>query len=67
MARRYSISPLAEATAYLAHRVLEPRLRECTVLVNAVEDESIEETFGYPDDMKFRSSMTRCLERHLKV
>ena len=58
MARRYSISSLEEAKAYLAHPVLGPRLRECTALVNAVEDKSVEEIFGYPDNMKFRSSIT---------
>jgi hypothetical protein len=30
MARRYAISSLAEAKAYLAHPVLGDRLRECT-------------------------------------
>src|SRR5215472_7529064 len=35
-----------------------PRLRECTRLVNLVEGRSIGEIFGYPDDLKFRSSMT---------
>lgn len=57
MARRYAISSLAEAQAYLQHPVLGARLRECTELVHAVEGRSIEEIFGYPDDMKFRSSM----------
>ena len=58
MARRYAISSLEEAKAYLVHPVLGPRLHECTTLVNAVQGKSIEEIFGYPDDMKFRSSMT---------
>lgn len=58
MARTYALSSLEEAKAYLAHPVLGPRLRECTALVNAVEDKSVEEIFGYPDNMKFRSSIT---------
>jgi uncharacterized protein (DUF1810 family) len=58
MAQRYAITDLAEATAYLAHPVLGPRLRECTSLVNAVERRSIEAIFGYPDDLKFHSSIT---------
>lgn len=58
MARRYAISSLAEAKAYLAHPVLGSRLRECTEWVNAVHGRSIDGIFGYPDDMKFRSSMT---------
>jgi uncharacterized protein (DUF1810 family) len=58
MARKFAIASLAEATAYLDHPVLGPRLAECTGLVNAVEGRPIEQIFGYPDDLKFRSSMT---------
>ena len=54
----YSISSLDEAGAYLAHPVLGPRLRECTRLVNEINGRSVEEIFGYPDDLKFHSSMT---------
>ena len=55
---RYAISSLAEARAYLAHDVLGPRLRECTRLVNGIENASIDQIFGWPDDLKVRSSMT---------
>ncbi len=58
LARRFAISSLAEAAAYLAHPILGPRLAECTRLVNLVEGRAIEQIFGYPDDLKFRSSMT---------
>jgi uncharacterized protein (DUF1810 family) len=58
MAIKFAISNLAEAQAYLAHPVLGPRLIECTQLVNSVENRSIDEIFGYPDNLKFRSSMT---------
>ena len=58
MAQRYAISGLEEARAYLKHAVLGPRLKECTALVNAVEGRTLEEIFGYPDDLKFHSSMT---------
>jgi uncharacterized protein (DUF1810 family) len=58
LARKFAISSLAEAAAYLAHPVLGPRLAECTRLVNSVEGRPIEQIFGYPDDLKFRSSMT---------
>ena len=58
MAHRYGIGSREEAEAYLNHPVLGPRLRECTGLVNQVQGRSIEEIFGYPDDLKFRSSMT---------
>lgn len=57
-AARYAISSLAEARAYLGHDLLGPRLRECTELVNRVQDRSIGEIFGSPDDLKVRSSMT---------
>ena len=58
MAEKYGIASRAEAEAYLAHPVLGPRLRDCTELVNAVQNRSAQEIFGYPDDLKFRSSMT---------
>jgi uncharacterized protein (DUF1810 family) len=58
MAARYGISSLEEARAYLRHNLLGPRLHECTQLVNQVQDRSITEIFGSPDDLKLRSSMT---------
>jgi uncharacterized protein (DUF1810 family) len=58
MAHHYGIASRAEAEAYLAHPVLGPRLRKCTRLVNAIEGRSIDQIFGYPDNLKFRSSMT---------
>ncbi|HWW04996.1 DUF1810 domain-containing protein [Collimonas sp.] len=58
MARKYAISSLAEARAYLQHPLLGPRLRECCQLVAAVDGRSIEEIFGFPDYLKFQSSMT---------
>ena len=58
MSRRYAISGLAEAKAYLAHDVLGPRLEECARLVNAHVGSTAREIFGAPDDRKFFSSMT---------
>lgn len=58
MARRFAIPSIDEAKAYLEHPVLGARLRECSRLVADVNGRAIEEIFGYPDDMKFRSSMT---------
>ncbi|MGA8544626.1 MAG: DUF1810 domain-containing protein [Mycobacterium sp.] len=57
-AAKYAISSLDEARAYLRHDLLGPRLHECARLVNAVQDRSIGEIFGSPDDLKVRSSMT---------
>jgi uncharacterized protein (DUF1810 family) len=58
MARRYAIASIDEAKAYLAHSVLGARLRECSRLVAETAGKSVEDIFGYPDDMKFHSSMT---------
>ncbi len=55
---RYGITSLAEAKAYLDHEVLGPRLRECTRLVAGIRGSSAEEIFGWPDNLKVRSSMT---------
>ncbi len=57
-AQRFAIKSIDEAAAYLAHPVLGLRLRECTRLTLDVEGCSAEEIFGWPDWMKFRSSMT---------
>lgn len=54
----YGILSLEEAKAYLNHPVLGPRLRECCRLVNLIEDTPIQDIFGYPDYLKFRSSIT---------
>ncbi len=57
-AQHYAIQSLQEAIAYIEHPVLGPRLRECTSIVNSIEGASIETIMGYPDNLKFRSSMT---------
>jgi uncharacterized protein (DUF1810 family) len=57
-ARRYAITSLDEARAYLAHPVLGPRLEESARAVLAIDGKSAEDIFGYPDDLKLRSSMT---------
>jgi uncharacterized protein (DUF1810 family) len=58
MARRYAISSLDEARAYLEHPILGPRLVECAQIVNGLDGKSAREVFGAPDDLKFRSSLT---------
>ena len=55
---RYSISSLDEARAYLAHAALGPRLRECARLVARIDGRSAAAIFGWPDNLKVRSSMT---------
>jgi uncharacterized protein (DUF1810 family) len=54
----YAVSSLDEARAYLAHRLLGPRLHECARLITAVQGRSARQIFGSPDDVKVRSSMT---------
>jgi uncharacterized protein (DUF1810 family) len=58
MAQVYAISGRAEAEAYLQHPLLGGRLRQCTQLVNDVANRTIDDIFGYPDNLKFRSSVT---------
>jgi len=58
MAVRYAISDLGEAKAYLAHPVLGPRLVECAEAVLQHGGLTASALFGYPDDMKLRSSAT---------
>ena len=58
MARRYAISGLDEARAYLAHPVLGSRLRACVAAVNGIEGRTAHDIFGSPDDLKFRSCLT---------
>jgi uncharacterized protein (DUF1810 family) len=58
IATAFGIASPQEAQAYLDHPVLGPRLKECTRLVNQVEGRAIGQIFAYPDDLKFRSSMT---------
>lgn len=57
-AKRYSIKSMEEAREYLNHPVLGKRLLECTEAVVALKGGSISEIFGYPDNLKFKSSMT---------
>jgi uncharacterized protein (DUF1810 family) len=58
MATHYAISSLEEAHAYLEHPVLGQRLRECAAIVVGLDGRTAEQIFGYPDDLKFHSSMT---------
>ena len=58
MSEKYAIASLDEAKAYLDHPVLGARLRECVDLVNGIEGRSIDDIFGHPDNLKFRSSLT---------
>ena len=56
--RRYAISSLHEARAYLADPVLGARLLDCARLVLAAGPTNAEGVFGEIDARKLRSSMT---------
>lgn len=56
--RKYAITSLAEARAYLAHPVLGPRLLDCARAVLAVNGRSAEQIFGSIDARKMHSSST---------
>jgi len=58
MSQKYGLASTEEARSYLEHSILGPRLRECTRLMLAAPNRSIGSILGYPDDLKFRSSMT---------
>ena len=57
-AEYYAIKSASEARAYLAHPILGPRLTQCAESLLAVNGWSASEIFGFPDDLKLRSSMT---------
>ncbi len=57
-AQVYGLSGLDEATAYLEHPTLGPRLQAAVGAVQASAAPSLHSLFGSPDDLKFCSSMT---------
>jgi uncharacterized protein (DUF1810 family) len=58
ISKRYAITSLAEAKAYLAHPVLGPRLIESSRIVSGLQGHTAQDIFGGIDAMKLRSSMT---------
>ena len=56
--RRFAISSLGEACAYLAHPVLGPRLIECADIVAQTPGRTAEQIFGDLDAQKLHSSVT---------
>jgi uncharacterized protein (DUF1810 family) len=54
----YSIKSKEEARQYLNHPLLGKRLRDCAESILALEGLSASSIFGYPDDLKLKSSMT---------
>jgi len=56
--RKFAISSLEEAKAYLQHPVLGPRLLQCAGIIAANAGRSAEQTVGGIDAQKLHSSMT---------
>lgn len=57
-AKFYAIKSKGEAQAYLNHSLLGPRLIECSKVLLQHQGLSASDIFGFPDDLKLRSSMT---------
>jgi uncharacterized protein (DUF1810 family) len=58
MSKRFAVSSLDEARAYLRHRVLGPRLMQSTEIVANLRGRTAEQIFGGIDAQKLHSSMT---------
>ena len=57
-ARKYAVTAMDEARAYLRHPVLGPRLVECAGAVAGLEGRTAGQIFGGTDERKLHSSMT---------
>ncbi len=57
-AKFYAIKSKGEAQAYLNHSLLGPRLIECSKVLLQHQGLAASDIFGFPDDLKLRSSMT---------
>jgi uncharacterized protein (DUF1810 family) len=56
--KHFAIKSIEEAKAYLDHPILGARLLECAQAVLDVEGRTASAIFGYPDDLKLKSSAT---------
>jgi uncharacterized protein (DUF1810 family) len=57
-ARRYALSGLDEARAYIRHPLLGPRLLECAAALASLDGRTAGQIFGGTDAKKLRSSLT---------
>lgn len=57
-ARKYAVTGMDEARAYLRHAVLGRRLVECAGVVAGLEGRTAGQIFGGTDERKLHSSMT---------
>lgn len=58
ISERFALHGLEHARQYANHHVLGSRLRECVQLTLDIQDKTANAIFAFPDDLKFRSSMT---------
>lgn len=58
----YSIQDIEEAKAYMEEPLLRSHLLEISEALLELETNDANRVFGYPDDMKLKSSMTLFLE-----
>ena len=58
ISKKYSIKNYQEAKEYLNHKILGKRLIEITNVLMKLKDKSARRIFGFPDDVKLKSSMT---------
>lgn len=57
-AKQFALNGLEEAKAYYDHPILGGRLLECTRLLMNIENPDADYIFGYPDNLKLKSSLT---------
>ncbi len=57
-AKYYSIKTIKEAKEYVEHPVLGIRLLECANILLKINGKSADDIFGYPDNLKLKSSIT---------
>lgn len=54
----YSIEDIGEARAYMENEILGEHMRTLCKTLIGLENDNASEIFGWPDDMKLKSSMT---------
>jgi uncharacterized protein (DUF1810 family) len=58
MSQTYALESVEQARRYVQHPLLGRRLRKCTQLVICARPRTPRQILGYPDWLKFRSSLT---------
>ena len=58
ISKKYAIQDLNEATEYLRHRILGPRLILLCYVLLSLKTKDAHKVFGSPDDLKLKSCMT---------